>query len=113
MNKNNKDISQKKEKAPKLTGEDGAVRASNIKTPATFTSAPEIKESSFGRFEQNIYTLSRGKIMRHSPGADPTQTNIIRTKRIQNNKGLYVWKENYKVMSISFCTFKKGVTVFS
>ncbi len=79
-----------------LVGEDGAVRASNIKTPATFTSAPEIKENSFGRFEQNIYTLNRGGIMRHSPGADPTQTNIIRTKRIQNNKGLYVWKENYK-----------------
>ena len=79
-----------------LVGEDGAVRASNIKTSATFTSAPEIKENSFGRFEQKIYTLSRGGIMRHSPGADPTQTNIIRTKRIQNNKGLYVWKENYK-----------------
>jgi len=79
-----------------LVGEDGATRASNIKTPATFTSAPEIKESSFGRFEQNIYALSQGKIMRHSPGADPTQTNTIRTKTIQNNKGLYVWKENYK-----------------
>jgi ligand-binding sensor domain-containing protein len=79
-----------------LVGEDGATRASNIKPPATFTSAPEIKESSFGRFEQNIYALSQGKIMRHSSGADPTQTNTIRTKTIQNNKGLYVWKENYK-----------------
>jgi len=79
-----------------LVGEDGAARASNIKNPATFTSAPEIKESSFDRLEQNVYTLSRGKIMRYSPGADPTQTNTIRTKTTQNNKRLYVWKENYK-----------------
>jgi serine phosphatase RsbU (regulator of sigma subunit)/ligand-binding sensor domain-containing protein len=79
-----------------LVGESGVVRTSNIETPSVFTSVPHLKEASFDQFEQKIYVLSQNKIMRHTPGADPEQTNVIRKKTTPNNQGLYIWKDTHK-----------------
>ena len=79
-----------------LVGETGMVRTNNIETPSAFTPIHRLKETSFDQFEQNIYVLSQNKIMRHSPGADPEQTNAIRTKTTPNNQELYIWKDTHK-----------------
>ena len=79
-----------------LVGENGITRANNIKTPATFIPSPNTKEISFARFEQNIYVLNRNGIVRHSPDIEPVKTNSIPVKTTRNNKGLYVWRDNYK-----------------
>jgi len=79
-----------------LVGESGMVRTSNIETPSVFMSVPHLKEASFDQFEQKIYVLSQNKIMRHTPGADPEQTNVIRKKTIPNNQELYIWKDTHK-----------------
>jgi ligand-binding sensor domain-containing protein len=61
-----------------LAGESGTTRTSNIETPSVFTPVPDLKETSFDQFEQKIYVLNQNKIIRHTLGADPEQTNVIR-----------------------------------
>ena len=79
-----------------LAGASGTVRTSNIETPSVFTPVPHLKETSFDQTEQNIYVLNQNKIVRHTPGADPEQTNVIRKKTTPNNQGLYIWKDAHK-----------------
>ena len=70
-----------------LVGESGTARTSNIETPSVFTPIPHLKETSFDQFEQSIYVLSQNKIIRHTPGADPEQTNVIPKKPPPTTRG--------------------------
>jgi len=79
-----------------LIGESGIARTSNIETPSVFTSIPYLKRISFNQFDQKIYVLNQNKIIRHAPGEDPEQTNVLRNKVTKNNQGLYVWNDDHK-----------------
>ena len=79
-----------------LIGESGIARTSNIEIPSVFTAISHLKRTSFDQIDQKIYVLNQGKIIRHTPGTDPEQTNVLRNKVAKNNQGLYIWKDDQK-----------------